>query len=991
MTWRSGAPIPWIVLVCVIGIPRRGGDVKVSLDVLCFRHELIQDRGAYRVGGTKIMCQILGDVVGKSARNCGAGARGLRREGRGNCDAGAGVLLRLELCGAQTGGIVAQGPEFCSAKAGKVQIEVIVGATEFVLTQEIWWSDFCLSLPEVQVATCWVPSCYFHDMLGAIISYSGRECILAGMGRSMCEVELVKMNIKKVETNNGTCIPERGMSNVGNGRLNIEEPPGLAQLKKKFLAPSQKTDLVENMLDDTYTNSTIISPLTPLRARLLASSKKQAPILQSLSSNLDEISLLQLVPPPLILPDTAEWDVYITVVTPNANIYVRLLGEDYSIIYENMATDMELYYMNTIAVVDNPIVGNYYAIKLDDCWHRVLVQEIQEQQEGRLFFIDQGDEEWHPLSSLCHLEPKFAQIPAQAVLCRLHGLEEFIHHPLTCGILTSLVVGKSMIAKLIPQAFENDQAVPVIVFDTHTDDDVNINFLLAESITHSVSHHFDLPVDILSFTSLTATLPLSLNPTSAATRLELEPDDMVLNGEGKRAIKVALKDVTATAAMTSFLKLLVIKKETVILKRLDNEDCGLPVVEIHQILNGSPTSLNASIAFNERKYKSLLSPVEALTYEMSNIAVQQKKQSEVPHRSLTLGLDKTTSQANLPYPKIPEIGTYYDVKTLCLEVTTQRTYSLSFHPQIKNARKALKIKVQPLEYKWQFSAMMESMQNFYNSSGLLSPTVNNITPGRLYAALHTDGVWYSGLQPLSFRSVVPKLWFTYHQWDVQLFPLVRIVKPCHCDWSTEDGVIFQNMVLDREFVALVHEITKDDHDSNETILGLSLIDTSNSKDLIIASNPNALSQIDSFMNSQSNMTTVLLGTALQSSFISEECIKRLYPPHRKLNIPTRDIAQTNIHSNKGVVSCKLKLCGSIGFQLVIENIILERTTDGILSASSPKETKVPHQAIVVQCVLSLLSPAIIYTLLGSCVLKAREARMGKGGSTVLEHAHTVQA
>nr|CAD7258021.1 unnamed protein product [Timema shepardi] len=60
-----------------------------------------------------------------------------------------------------------------------------------------------------------------------------------------------------------------------------------------------------------------------------------------------------------------------------------------------------------------------------------------------------------------------------------------------------------------------------------------------------------------------------------------------------------------------------------------------------------------------------------------------------------------------------------------------------------------------------------------------------------------------------------------------------VVKPCHCDWSTEDGVIFQNMVLDREFVALVHEVTKDDQDSNETILGLALIDTSNSDDLII--------------------------------------------------------------------------------------------------------------------------------------------------------------
>nr|CAD7400687.1 unnamed protein product [Timema poppensis] len=781
-------------------------------------------------------------------------------------------------------------------------------------------------------------------------------------------VSLKNHNGKKSETNNGTCIPEKGISNVGNRGLNREEPPGLAQLNNKFLAPSRKTDLEENMLDDTYTNSTIISPLTPLRARLLASSKKQAPILQvnnfrkptipieykpssevlqiaakqpfedfrklpqtlsnsmsdhsikefvddqsitmniikSLSSNFDEISLQQLVPPPLILPKTAEWDVYITVVTPNANIYARLLGEDYSIIYENMATDMELYYMNTIAVVDNPMVGNYYAIKLDDCWHRVLVQEIQEQQEGRLFFIDQGDEEWHPLSSLCHLEPKFAQIPAQAVLCRLHGLEEFIHHPLTCGILTSLVVGKSMIARLISQASENDQAVSVIVFDTQTDDDININFLLAESITHSVSHPFDLPVDIFSLTSLTATLPL---PASAATRPKLEPGVMVLNGEGKRAIKVALKDVTATAAMTSFLKLLVAEKETVVLKRLDNEDCGLPVVEIHKILNGSPTSLNASIAFNERKYNSVLSPVEALTYDMSNITVQQKNQSKVPHQSLTLGIDKMTPQANLPYRKIPEIGTYYDVK------------------------------VQPLEYKWQFSAMMESMQNFYNSSSFLSPTANNIIPGKLYAALHTD-----------------------------------VVKPCHCDWSTEDGVIFQNMVLDREFVALVHEVTQDDHDSNETILGLALIDTSNSDDLIIDRAIWVHSSVcyctqrlhqtmrrlwASFINLVRLKCGAILNTRrhlprpewngpvsyaklahsilVESSFISEECVKRLYPPHKKLNIPTRDIAQTNIHTNKGVVSCKLKPCGSNGSQLVTKTVIFERTTDGIMSAPSPKE------------------------------------------------------
>ncbi|CAG2056159.1 unnamed protein product, partial [Timema podura] len=92
-------------------------------------------------------------------------------------------------------------------------------------------------------------------------------------------VSLRNHNGKKAETNNETYITEKGMSTVGNGRLNREEPPGLAQ-PNKFLVPSQKTDLEENMLDDTYTNSTIISPLTPLRARLLASSTKKSPTLQ---------------------------------------------------------------------------------------------------------------------------------------------------------------------------------------------------------------------------------------------------------------------------------------------------------------------------------------------------------------------------------------------------------------------------------------------------------------------------------------------------------------------------------------------------------------------------------------------------------------------------------------------------------------------------------------------------------------------------------------
>lgn len=82
--------------------------------------------------------------------------------------------------------------------------------------------------------------------------------------------------------------------------------------------------------------------------------------------------------------------------------------------YENLATDMEMFYMEHLNVVPNPEVGSFYAIKMDDCWHRVELVEVNETcTKGWVFFIDHGDEEEVPLKELHLLEQRFARLPAQ--------------------------------------------------------------------------------------------------------------------------------------------------------------------------------------------------------------------------------------------------------------------------------------------------------------------------------------------------------------------------------------------------------------------------------------------------------------------------------------------------------------------------------------------------------------------------------------------------
>ncbi|PSN45877.1 hypothetical protein C0J52_11031 [Blattella germanica] len=190
------------------------------------------------------------------------------------------------------------------------------------------------------------------------------------------------------------------------------------------------------------------------------------------------------VPEQIMLPPEDVWDVFITCGNATDEIWVRLIGDDYSVQYENLATDMEMFYMGKSNVAINPEVGLFYAIKMDDCWHRVKLVEINETGSvGRVFFIDHGDEEVAELKDLHVLERRFAKLPAQAILCYLWGLEDFVDDPNSAKHITENIVGKTMIASVKSRAHLDSPAHGVILFDTSTNEDLNMNSILIENIS----------------------------------------------------------------------------------------------------------------------------------------------------------------------------------------------------------------------------------------------------------------------------------------------------------------------------------------------------------------------------------------------------------------------------------------------------------------------------------------------------------------------------
>ena len=87
----------------------------------------------------------------------------------------------------------------------------------------------------------------------------------------------------------------------------------------------------------------------------------------------------QVQPPLLILPEETMWDVYVTYVHSTMDVCVRILGETTSALFDDLVSNMEMYYSakthNSVPIFV-PVVGKFYAVCIEDQWHRVEVVNV---------------------------------------------------------------------------------------------------------------------------------------------------------------------------------------------------------------------------------------------------------------------------------------------------------------------------------------------------------------------------------------------------------------------------------------------------------------------------------------------------------------------------------------------------------------------------------------------------------------------------------------
>lgn len=229
--------------------------------------------------------------------------------------------------------------------------------------------------------------------------------------------------------------------------------------------------------------------------------------------------------PPLQFPDEAFWNVFVTVANSTIEVWLRIIGEQYSDALETLLADMELYYTNDGSPVTTVIEDAWYAVKLDECgWQRAKALESKG-SHTLVFLADHGDEELVPVANLRLLAPNFCLLPAQAILCSLVGLEEMAGAPHGIDVLSSLV-GKVLVAEpSFENSSEDDPGMRLVLHDTSTDLDINMNRALLASFC-------------------TAAKPVLLSQHTAEVEVTCVSDEgrvwVACNATGRHTVRAAL-------------------------------------------------------------------------------------------------------------------------------------------------------------------------------------------------------------------------------------------------------------------------------------------------------------------------------------------------------------------------------------------------------------------------------------------------------------------
>lgn len=188
------------------------------------------------------------------------------------------------------------------------------------------------------------------------------------------------------------------------------------------------------------------------------------------------------VPSKIIFPTDDVWPVYITNFVSTAEVWVNIIGENYSDRHHAVYLDVSQMYTESMPPTNSVNIGSYYILKDDEGWQRIRVETIDcVNDSAEVFLIDTGHFEKVSCKLLYPMEKKFYDVPPQAVRLCLAELEELADFNTVTNIASDALLYKYCYARVLTRQEddeEEDLVASAVFYDTTGDDDINVNDLI---------------------------------------------------------------------------------------------------------------------------------------------------------------------------------------------------------------------------------------------------------------------------------------------------------------------------------------------------------------------------------------------------------------------------------------------------------------------------------------------------------------------------------
>ena len=140
-------------------------------------------------------------------------------------------------------------------------------------------------------------------------------------------------------------------------------------------------------------------------------------------------------------------------------------------------------------LVDYPYRNFVCAAKFsaDKSWYRAQVLNVNVDDTVEVEYVDYGNREILPFSDLRRIPDMYLEMSQQCVKVKMYGLElpegEETWNSESLDFLQKFILGKSLVAVVKSVDEDNDSAPSVELYDTSTDNDVNMNLLVQQFIS----------------------------------------------------------------------------------------------------------------------------------------------------------------------------------------------------------------------------------------------------------------------------------------------------------------------------------------------------------------------------------------------------------------------------------------------------------------------------------------------------------------------------